>query len=226
MTNTNEITTTSSDNKCPMLQSNKRVIDSGGTKMELDIDIDPDKGVRGNSNNTIVQLYPPLSYNTTNRSSLQSNSSRTEKASNQCDLLSQPTSTVVSSESNNLGDTQHAHLSSPPPTDSFRRPSYPVYFPSQHFSPARPPYKRPISSPLYLPTDIDYYPSNIIAQSCRRRRSTTPPFKEYKRFTPKFHHLHPPNISNEIWSIPREVQIVLVVLDNIYNKSSNTRFAT
>ena len=97
-----------------------------------------------------------------------------------------------------------------PKIDNFRRPSLQSsYYPIPHHSPARVPYKRATSSPLYLPTDKDYYPNNIIAQRCRRRRSTTPPFKEYKHFPSKFNHSHPPNVSYKIWSIPREVGIHL-----------------
>ena len=209
MTNTNQIIT-SSGYKCPILQENNRVRDSGALKIELDMDIDPEKVARGKCNHPIVQ-YPNMSYNSTITPSLQSNASKTDKASNQCDLLNQET-LPVSNASNNLRDSRHVHMSPSPPPVHSRRPSYPLYFPSEHYSPKkekRVPFKRPISSPLYLPTDTDYYPTNVIAQGFRRRRSITPPFKEHKRFFSKFHLLPPPNNNNEIWSIPREVGMVV-----------------
>ena len=90
-------------------------------------------------------------------------------------------------------------------TATFQRPSIPLYYPSQQYTAG--PYKRPRSSPLYLPTQDDsYYALHKINQSSllRRRRSTTPPQKEYKKFA------FPPkpslrSTSHEIWSIPRQV---------------------
>ena len=89
----------------------------------------------------------------------------------------------------------------------FRRPSFPfsLYYPSQSHSSKKSPYKRPRSNPLSMPGDTEYYPS--IAQSYRRRRSTTPPFKDYKQGVSKRMLHAPPKSINEIWSIPREVQI-------------------
>ena len=98
---------------------------------------------------------------------------------------------------------------SPPPLAGpyFRRPSFPfsLYYPSQSHSSKKSPYKRPRSNPLSMPGDTEYYPS--IAQSYRRRRSTTPPFKDYKQVVSKRMLHAPPKSINEIWSIPREVQI-------------------
>ena len=98
---------------------------------------------------------------------------------------------------------------SPPPLAGpyFRRPSFPfsLYYPSQSHSSKKSPYKRPRSNPLSMHGDTEYYPS--IAQSYRRRRSTTPPFKDYKQGVSKRMLHAPPKSINEIWSIPREVQI-------------------
>ena len=100
-------------------------------------------------------------------------------------------------------------LTPPPPVSYFRRPSFPLYYPSQYYSSSihkKSPYKRPRSNPLYLPTDKEYYPS--IAQSYRRRRSTTPPFKDFKQNILKsVSSLHHPPSIKEIWSIPREVRM-------------------
>ena len=116
----------------------------------------------------------------------------------------------------NRNDNRRVRLSppplvglSPPPLAGpyFRRPSFPfsLYYPSQSHSSKKSPYKRPRSNPLSMPGETEYYPS--IAQSYRRRRSTTPPFKDYKQGVSKRMLHAPPKSINEIWSIPREVQI-------------------
>jgi len=176
-----------------MIQANPRKVQNPENNTCIGFDIDPDKIAREkpkDSSNPSILLY---SSPTIPNSPL--NTIMTEMASNPCD--------IDSLTSNNLRDTRHIHLSPSPPMGYFRRPSFPLYYPSHNYSTKKSPYKRPRSSPLYLPTDKDYYPS--IAQSYRRRRSTTPPFKDYKHCHSRPLHLQPRNSISEIWSIPREV---------------------
>ena len=175
-------------------------VQTSDNSLPISFDIDPDKITRDklisqNMQNPSISFgFPAIStssFDTINNSMA---------STNQCDTLSNE-----SMNSTNLRETRRVHLSPPPPPIGyFRRPSFPLYYPSQSHSFKKSPYKRPRSSPLYLPNDKDYYPS--IAQSYhRRRRSYTPPFKDYKQNYSKADHLQPPNIINEIWSIPREV---------------------
>lgn len=190
----NEATNSSGYNGL-MIQANPTEVQNPENFTCIGFDIDPDKIARekpNDSKNPSILLYSsPTIPNSP------PNTIMTKMASNPCD--------TDSLKSNNLSDTRHIHLS--PSPLHFRRPSFPLYYPSQHYSCKKSPYKRPRSSPLYLPTDKDYYPS--IAQSYRRRRSTTPPFKDYKHCPSKQFHLQPANSISEIWSIPREVCRIL-----------------
>ena len=207
MTNKNEVTP-ESKYTCTMMEETK-VMESRAGGIFLDMDTDNQIANPDTIKAPTIQ-HQTISYRFPISTYLKLNANRADNDSSQCDLVNLQ-ALNLSKARNNLGDSRtNVHLSAPPKIDNFRRPSLPSsYYPIPHHSPARVPYKRATSNPLYLPTDKDYYPNNIIAQRCRRRRSTTPPFKEYKHFPSKFNHSHPPNVSYKIWSIPREVGIHL-----------------
>ena len=190
----------SSGYNCAMIQDTSTQISNPANNSCVGFDIDPDKIARGKPKD--FKNPEILLYSSPELPNSPLNTIITDIASNQCD---RSTDSLTSS---NLNDTRHIHLSPSTPIGYFRRPSFPLYYPSQYYASKKSPYKRPRSNPLYLPTDKDYYPS--IAQSYRRRRSSTPPFKDYKLCPSKSLLLPPPNNNNEIWSIPREVCILVI----------------
>ena len=154
---------------------------------------------------TETKQCPPPPTNSPFGSQLYVNESRDLKLPDPFDLMDHQKPTT-SSENNNLSGIRYSCFSPPPPMDTFRRPSCPLYYPSHHHSYTSGPYKRPSSSPLYLITEKDYCPAKTISQNCRRRRSTTPPHKEIKHLSTRIQLLQSRrNSNNDIWSIPREV---------------------
>ena len=201
----NDEVSTKSGYSCSVSTDNLTKVQTSDNKLPLNFDIDPDKITRHKLNSQNME-NPSILFSFPAISTVSFNTINNSMASNQCDTFSNE-----SLNSTVLRDApRHALLSPPPPIGHFRRPSFPLYYPSQSYSSKKSPYKRPRSSPLYLPTEKDYYPS--IAQSYRRRRSYTPPFKDYKLCPSKSVHLQRPNVINEIWSIPREVCLVIKTL--------------
>ena len=186
---------------CSVSTINLPKVQTSDNSLPLTFDIDPDKITRHKLKSQNME-NPSISFGFPAISTSSFDTINNSMASNHCDTLSNESMNITALRE----ARKHVHLSPPPPIGYFRRPSFPLYYPSQSYSSKKSPYKRPRSSPLYLPTEKDYYPS--IAQSYRRRRSYTPPFKDYKQCTSKSVHLQPPNVINEIWSIPREVCLV------------------